>query len=215
MSDIQCGVDEAGRGPVIGPMVIAGVSAPLSALLEIGVRDSKKLTPARRRAMRAQIESVAEKIVVKVLQPWEIDGMRERMTMNEIEVVVFAEVVDELGCEEVYVDSADTVEERFGREIEALLSRKVRVVAEHRADERYPAVSAASIIAKLVRDELIEGIKREIGDFGSGYPADPRTVEFLRRYCREHGELPRYVRRSWETAKRILGTQGQRSLDEF
>ena len=212
---IVCGVDEAGRGPVIGPMVIAGVSAPLNALEKIGVKDSKKLSPTRREKLAEEIKKVARKIVIRVVEPEKIDSLRRVMTLNEIEVLFFAEIIEELDCEEVYVDAADVNESRFAENIKSHLERKVKIISRHKADEIYPAVSAASIIAKVERDRIIADIAKEIGDFGSGYPADPRTIQFLREYLHKNGTLPPYVRKSWKSVKKLLREMEQKNLDTF
>ncbi len=210
-----CGVDEAGRGPVIGPLVVAGVCADEDFLRSIGIRDSKKLSPKRREYLANIIKERADKVEILILEPEDIDAMRENMTLNEIEVVLFAKVIEKLGCDKVYVDAADVDEERFAQEIKSRLSRDVEIVSKHKADDIYPIVSAASIIAKVERDSLIAEIAEEIGDFGSGYPADPRTVEFLEKYYSEHGELPPHTRHSWKSAKRLVKKKQQRTLDTF
>ncbi len=212
---MSCGVDEAGRGPAIGPMVVAGVCADRDRLIEIGVKDSKKLSAGRRERLEREIRKVATKIVIRVVEPEEIDMMRENITINEIEVRIFADVINELNCEEVYVDAADVDEERFSLEISKYLKKEVRIISRHKADEIYPEVSAASIIAKVERDRIIQKISQEIGDFGSGYPSDPRTAEFLREYYKKHGKFPPYTRLSWKNVKKIVEESRQKSIDDF
>ncbi len=212
---MACGVDEAGRGPVIGPMVVAGVCASREVLENLGVRDSKKLSPKRREFLAGEIKKIADSIAIRVVEPEEIDEMRERMTINEMEVRIFAEIISKLGGEVIYLDAADVNEERFADKIIANLSYSPRIISKHKADDIYPEVSAASIIAKVERDKIIRRIAEEIGDFGSGYPADERTKEFLKSYYEKHGELPPHVRRSWKSAKRLLRSEKQRSLDSF
>ena len=212
---MNCGVDEAGRGPGIGPMVVAGVCAEREKLVGLGVKDSKKLSPKRREYLAGEIRKIAEKIVVRVIEPEEIDKMREEMTINELEVRIFAEVIDKLQGSEIYVDAADVNEERFAEEISSILSYAPKIISKHKADDLFPEVSAASIIAKVERDKIIEMIAEEIGEFGSGYPADERTKEFLKKYYEEHGELPPHVRRSWKSAKKIIAESSQKNLDMF
>ena len=210
-----CGIDEAGRGPVIGPMVVAAVCADDEKLKDLNVRDSKKLSPKRREYLAERIKEMAEQIVVRVVDPEEIDTMREKMTMNELEVEIFAEIISELKGDIVYVDAADVDEERFAQEIRKRVCREVKIISKHKADSIYPIVSAASIIAKVERDRIIEEIAKEIGDFGSGYPADERTKKFLEEYYREHGELPPHTRRSWKSSKRLIKKSEQRHLGDF
>ncbi len=212
---MSCGIDEAGRGPVIGPMVIAGICASRRILLELGVKDSKRLSSKRREHLAEEIRKVADKIVVRVVEPEEIDGMRMSMTMNKMEALLFAQVIEELQCGEIYVDAADVDEERFSSEIGKHLKRDVKIISKHRADSIYPEVSAASIIAKVERDRRIKKIAKKIGDFGSGYPSDPRTIEFLVNYYRKNGKLPPYVRRSWATVRKIIAKTTQNSLDSY
>ncbi|CAD5244340.1 ribonuclease HII [Thermococcus camini] len=224
------GIDEAGRGPVIGPMVIAAVVVDernVPKLEELGVKDSKKLTPRRREKLFDEIISLLDDYVVLELWPEEIDS-REG-TLNEFEVENFVKALNSLKVKPdvIYIDAADVKEARFGEDIRKRLNFEAGIVAEHKADDKFVPVSAASIIAKVTRDRAIEKLKGEYGEIGSGYPSDPRTRAFLENYYREHGEFPPIVRRSWKTLKKIeekLGTEvearkpkkkGQVSLDEF
>ncbi len=212
---MSCGVDEAGRGPAIGPLVIAGVCADRDRLVEIGVKDSKRLSRKRRERLEKEIREIASRIVVKVIEPEEIDKLREKLTLNEIEVHGFAEVIEKLECAEVYVDAADVDAQRFAEDIKKLLSRDVKIISAHKADAIYPEVSAASIIAKVERDRRIDELVKEIGDFGSGYPADPRTSRFLEEYYREHGSFPPHTRHSWKNVKKIKERAQQKNLEDF
>lgn len=215
---VLCGADEAGRGPVIGPMVVAAVKVESDDFLrKIGVRDSKKCTPQRRERLAELIKENCD-YQISIISPEEIDWMREEMTLNEIEVDAFAEVLNRLGTAycELYLDAADVNEERFGEEIGKRLERRpAKIVAKHGGDDLFPVVSAASIIAKVTRDAEIERIKEELGDIGSGYPADPVTQKFLRKWVNEHGDLPPHTRRSWKSAKKALEMGKIKRLDEF
>ncbi|AFK23111.1 ribonuclease HII [Pyrococcus sp. ST04] len=200
------GIDEAGRGPAIGPLVIVAVvvdESKLSSLKNIGVKDSKQLTPEQRRRMFSEIVSLLEDYVVIKVPPSEIDNRSG--TMNELEVEKFAEALNSLKVkpEVIYADAADVKAERFAREIGARLSYNASIIAEHKADAKYEVVSAASILAKVIRDEEIEKLKEEYGDFGSGYPSDPRTKKWLEEWFKKHKSFPPIVRRSWETVKKI------------
>jgi len=198
-----CGVDEAGRGPVIGPLVVAAVvTDDLASIEELGVKDSKVLSPIRRESLSIRIKERAE-VFVKVVPAWEIDRIRESQTMNEMECGVFAELIDSSSADVAYVDAVDVDADRFARDISDLLDRKIKIVSEHKADARYPIVSAASIVAKVRRDLEIENIKIELGyDIGSGYPSDPKTVRALKRMV-DQNKISKYVRRSWDTFKRL------------
>ncbi len=211
-----CGVDEAGRGPVMGPMVVAGVTLDdEDQLVDMGVRDSKQLTPARREELAVQIRSIAD--VESVLVPAEeIDNLREEMTMNELEVYLFTSVVDKLRPSVAYVDAADVDAGRFGNDIKRGLGFDIEIISKHKADDLYPIVGAASIIAKTIRDDEIKKIGAEIGQqIGSGYPSDPITVEFLQKWIREKHDSPPHTRRSWETIKRMMRLNSVKKLDEF
>lgn len=210
-----CGVDEAGRGPVIGPLVVAGVCGEESKITSLRVKDSKKLSPKRRERLAEEIKKVAAKIVVIKIEPEEIDALREKMTLNDIEVELFARVISQLEGDRVYVDAADVNEDRFAEEIKKKLGRNVEIISEHKADSKYPIVSAASIIAKVERDRIIEDLKEELGEFGSGYPADERTKKFLEKYVKEHNELPPHTRHSWKSAKRAMKKKEQKKLGDF
>lgn len=211
-----CGVDEAGRGPVIGPLVVCGVAVESDAELRaIGVRDSKKLSASRRAEMEPRIRSIARVEVVEV-QAEEIDVLRESMTMNELEARVFATIIERLSPETAYVDAADADEAELGRMVQAQLRCGALMHSRHRADETFPVVSAASVVAKVARDARVREIEAEIGrPIGSGYTSDPKTVSFLRGWIGEKGSLPPHTRRSWATSQNLMMLNGLRRLDSF
>lgn len=213
-----CGIDEAGRGPVIGPMVVAGVAVrDDDELVEMEVKDSKKLSVDKREELEEKIKDVST-YAYRVIPAEEIDVLRDDITLNQIEVGLFSSIIDEI-CDPttvVYVDSACTDEEAFSQMIQTELSDEMDIVSRHGADDIYPVVSAASILAKVKRDQEVERIAEELEqDIGSGYPSDVRTRSFLKRWVDEHGELPPYTRKSWETAREILNLARTKRLDEF
>ncbi|MGC8817082.1 MAG: ribonuclease HII [Candidatus Hadarchaeum sp.] len=202
------GADEAGRGPVLGNMVLCGAlfdPRTLEELRSIGVRDSKQLSPRRREELARVIAAKARGLVIVELTPAEIDDCRlvKKVNLNELEARTFAGMIDRLRPEVVYLDSPDPNPKLFEQRVRKYLSTSPRIVVENFADCKYPAVAAASIVAKVRRDQCIAELRRRYGDLGSGYPADPVTISFLRNWVREHGRLPDFVRRSWETARRI------------
>lgn len=215
------GIDEAGRGPMIGPMVICGVlieSEKLPELEQIGAKDSKTLSHARRLKLKEKIEQVAAKIVIRSVSAAEIDRLRKRTTLNEIEVTEFVSIAKTLKPQKIYLDAADVIAERFGEKIgnlSGLASKGAVIVSEHKADSKYPIVSAASIIAKVERDRVISEYHKKYGDFGSGYPSDPKTVEFVKNLVRNNKELPPIIRKSWASVKKILDDESaeQSTLD--
>jgi len=212
-----CGVDEAGRGPVIGPLVICGIRVDKDDLLrQLGVRDSKKLSRNQRESLSEKIEKVAEEIQIVEIAAEEIDAIREEMTLNQLEVKVFASVINRLKPSIAYVDSADVNEERFGKDILQEIELPVDVISRHRADETYPVVSAASILAKIRRDQVVRSIGQEIGEpIGSGYPSDPITIRFLESWIERYDRLPPHTRKSWDTCSRLLRMKSLRRIDEF
>jgi ribonuclease HII len=204
---LVAGIDEAGRGAALGPMVVAIFAIDEDRIWElrrIGVRDSKALSRSARERIFEQLMNLDAKRSYRKVEPSEIDAaVRSRggRGLNALEVKVFRELIEEVRPQLVYIDSpyrnAKMVYELIGE------VKGVRVVCEVRADAKYEVVSAASIVAKVIRDRSVS----EIGA-GSGYPSDPRT----RRYLREvaiRGEVPPYVRRSWRSFRNAL------TLDDF
>jgi ribonuclease HII len=207
---LVAGVDDAGRGSVIGPLVIAGIlidEKELSKLVQLGVKDSKLLPPSRRESLAIEIKRIAQKHAVVKLSPAEIDKVVEKgrklHKLNRLEAQAMAKVIEILKPDIAYVDASDVLEERFKQQILEYLPFKVEIVSEHKADRKYPVVSAASIIAKVERDKAIAELKAKYGDFGCGYPTDPKTLEFLRRCLEDFKEYPEFVRKSWKPAKKI------------
>ena len=208
-----CGVDEAGRGPVIGPLVVAGVmtdEAGVKRLIKLGVKDSKKHSPTQREELYNIIISFTKHHSIHI-SPEELDSLMISKSLNKIEAKVFAGVIDILSPALAYVDSADVSTEKFREMILLGLNSSIEIVAEHKADERYPVVSAASIIAKVERDRVIKELHKTHGNFGSGYPSDPKTIKFLKN-CVSGGEgFPDCVRKRWKTAIRASNLK----LEEF
>jgi len=215
LKTLIAGVDEAGRGCVIGPLVVAGVMVEaevLPILTELGVKDSKLLTPQKRELLYPAILQLTEKVHTIKVPPCEIDKVvgtvRQLHKLNRLEAQTMAQVIEALKPDEAYVDAADTVEHRFGHHIQECLKIKTRIVSRHKADRIYPVVSAASIIAKVERDREITKLKVDYGDFGSGYLTDEKTVAFLRQLIERSDEYPSFVRKSWKPAKRVKSEKG-------
>jgi len=207
------GVDDAGRGPIIGPLVIAGVLVDergTEKLRELGVKDSKLLSPSRREQLADEIRKLVVKCQVVSLSPSEIDRVvqtgRRLRRLNRLEAQAMAKVIEVLRPDVAYVDASDILTDRFKDHILENLSFKVKVISEHKADAKYPVVSAASIIAKVERDHAIENLRekfRDIGDLGSGYASDSRTTKFLENWLARFGSYPEFVRKSWKPAKKL------------
>jgi ribonuclease HII len=197
--------------------VIAGVlmkKEDIQKLVEIKVRDSKLLSPQRRETLEVEIKKVAEKYAVIRLSPQEIDQVvltgKKFHRLNRLEAQTMAKIIEVLKPDIAYVDASDVLEERFKEHILECLPFKVEIVSEHKADRNYPIVSAASIIAKVERDKAIAELKSIYGDFGCGYPTDPKTIEFLKQCLEKSEEYPDFVRKSWKPAKRTKKEKNSR-----
>ena len=212
------GVDEAGKGPVLGPMVAACVAAPPDAL-PTGIDDSKRLTPDRRADLAAQLR--AGPTVRTGVAHVTTDRIDDPGTdMNSLTVAAHAAAVRDATVPEGstgLADAADVDPDRFARRVGEALDGGVTVRAEHRADESAPLVGAASVVAKVERDRAVARIAAEYPDYevGSGYPSDPTTRAFLREYVRDHGVLPACARSSWKTSDDVLAAAEQSALDSF
>jgi ribonuclease HII len=214
-----CGVDDAGRGPVIGPLVVAGITIEeekLDQLRSLGVKDSKKLSPEARLKLSIKIPEIVDEYHIVELEAAHLDMVVNHspkfQRLNLLEARAMAEVIEKLKPHLVYVDASDTRPERFKNNILENLSFKPKVVSEHHADEKYPSVSAASILAKVRRDSRIEELRKEYGEIGSGYAHDPITVRFLSEYYLMNQDFPPIVRRSWKTLRNIVREISQSKL---
>ena len=211
------GVDEAGRGSIIGPLVVAGVGIKESKLAELrkmGVRDSKTLTPRARARLFGQIIRIVDSICVRKVAPEEVDGSVMLHGLNRLEASVMAGVIDSIGADEIYVDCCDVNPARFGESIDQRLSCRPRKIHSlHHADSLNVVVSAASIIAKITRDQEIQEIRNKYGpEIGSGYPSDATTMDFIRKWVADNGEAPDFARKSWRPLRQMLEQTAQCSL---
>ncbi|MCH8328984.1 MAG: ribonuclease HII, partial [Nanoarchaeota archaeon] len=197
-----CGIDEAGRGPIIGPLVMCGLlvkEEDEKELVKLEVKDSKLLTKAKREFLFDKIKDISYKAEIIVVYPDEIDyavNNHDGLNLNKLEARKSAEIINLLKPDKAIIDAPSN---NIGSYKEYLMgyvkNKKIKLILEHKADLNYPVVSAASILAKVTRDAEIEKIKKKIKiDFGSGYMADPKTVDFLEKYYEKHSEL---FRKSW------------------
>jgi ribonuclease HII len=196
------GIDEAGRGSVLGPLVVCGVAVEedrLKYLERLKLKDSKKISPKRRVVLSRKIKKIAECHPVHISAA-DIDLLRSKdVNLNEIEKIAMRKIIGDSKPDVSFIDCIDVKPERFTEEIEKFQDN-LRVIAEHRADDKYVIVSAASIVAKVERDMEIHKIRKEYTDIGSGYPSDPKTISFLKNT--PYNDLPDFVRRSWSTVER-------------
>jgi ribonuclease HII len=210
------GVDEAGRGPAIGPLVVGGVlfdEETAEALPSMGVKDSKKLSPKRRESLEVEIMDLADSWAFFDLQPRTIDKVVNRgvvyRKLNYLEAMAMAKVIRDLAPHRAIVDPADTVIDRFVGDIKRVIPPWIEVYGESHADDIYPVVSAASILAKVRRDRFVAELREEHGDFGSGYSSDRKTVSFLESWFEDRDDCPPFMRCSWATIKRIKAAQAR------
>jgi len=200
-----CGVDEAGRGSLVGPLVIAGVSinrTKIRKLKSMGVRDSKKLTPSQREKLYKKIIKFADNYYVAKINPSTIDRSVHKHDLNNLEAKYMAKVISKLHPNISYVDSCDVNPSRFGKKI-SKLAKNNNVKSYHHADSRFVIVSAASIIAKVNRDRAIQNLRKK-HNIGSGYPSDPKTKRFVKNYYHNMNKIPNFVRSSWKPVRIML-----------
>jgi len=214
------GIDDAGRGPVIGPMILAGVlikKEDLPKLKALKVKDSKQLTQPQREKLAIQIEKISEFEIIKTY-PEEIDSaVQGGLNLNRLEAVKMANIVNSLAGKkeaEIIIDCPSVNilawKNYLLTHIDSVQNK--HFIVEHKADERYAVCSAASILAKVAREKEIALIKKRLGiEFGSGYPADPITIEFLRKSGKKY-EKQGIIRKSWQTWQAIKKKSSQRNL---
>ncbi len=254
LDKIVLGLDEAGRGPVLGPMVMALVKSSakdLDRFNDLGVKDSKRLSKNRREKLYNYIMENYE-VKTLILEAKTIDDMMKKISLNKIELMGFSRLINNIlkkeyggfrhlhsrnmtygaksrGSDtfnninddktgsfndslsdkliEIYIDACSSNERAFSNQIKSKLviyNKNIKIIAEHKADDKYKIVSAASIVAKVIRDKIIDNYKKIYGDIGSGYPSDKITVNYLENYVKKHGVLPEIARKSWKTSKNIL-----------
>lgn len=212
------GVDEAGRGPVVGPLVAAGVlidEKDLAKLREIGVKDSKLLSPKQREMLFDKIISIAKNYKIVIVDPEEIDEAVESETsnLNQLETEKFAIIINYLKPDRVVIDCPSTNLEAYKEHIRVYIKEKMSIICEHKADLNHEVVGAASILAKVTRDREIEKIKERIGiNFGSGYPSDETTKEFLKKNWNKYPDI---LRHSWASYKNVTVEKKQTKLEDF
>jgi len=195
------GLDEAGRGPVIGPLVVGGAlieADRVDALVALGVTDSKVLSRARREALHAEIATICTTRTL-ALEPAQLEE-----NLTQVELGALAALIDALAPDLVQLDAPvpPAAIPHFVARLQSMLAREVEVVAENKAEVKYPAVAAASVVAKVARDRAMLALHARYGDLGWGYPAEPKTQAFLAR-CAAAGAFPDCVRARWATVQRL------------
>jgi len=217
MVEYLIGIDDAGRGPVIGPMVLAGIIIEKdkeAEVKELGAKDSKLLAPAKRRHLGRQIKAMY-RYHVEQSSPKEIDDCDN---LNNLEAVKAAMIINKLaegimGEIEAILDCPSVNTAEWAAYVKKLvINQKIKIRAEHKADFNYPVVSAASIIAKETREEEISDLRKKLdAKFGSGYPSDPQTIEFI-KINYKNPKFESIIRHSWDTVKKLHEKANQRKL---
>jgi ribonuclease HII len=213
------GIDEAGKGPVIGPLVIAGCLIEDKYgqnLSEMGIKDSKELSPKKREELYVRIKDISSDFLCLIVTPQQLNSEMDILNLNQIELARAAKIINAFSKKnpKVVIDAFEANTDRFTRKVRVLLENKgLEIISENKADKNHPVVGAASILAKVTRDREIEKLHKIYGCFGSGYPADPKTKEFLKML--DEKEFPKIVRMKWSTAQKIIESRKQKGLTHF
>jgi ribonuclease HII len=216
------GIDDAGRGPVIGPMVLAGclIDDKIEKdLKKLGVKDSKQLTQKRREFLAEKIKEVAETFETVLAHPEEIDGKNKMGTnLNALEAIKMAEIINKInkGYKEikVIIDCPSVSIEKWKDFLKTKIDNlsNLDIVCEHKADVNHISVSAASILAKCTREIEMKKLKEQFGDeIGSGYCSDPSTMRFLEKHNQTYGDKGIF-RKSWSTWQDVCSSAQQKKL---
>jgi ribonuclease HII len=210
------GIDEAGRGSVIGPLVIAGISFDPTGIDSIrgnGITDSKKLTTLKRETLYTKILQSAASIFVCRISPVTIDSYVNRKKLNVLESRYMTIIADNIRADKIIIDSCDVKPDRFKQSIlKNLTNKSVKIYCFHKADTDNLIVSAASIMAKVTRDREIKKIEKILcKKIGSGYPSDPSTKLFLRNHLFDN-DNKNYIRFSWSPVKKLIDEGAQAKL---
>ena len=241
-TDLVLGIDEAGRGPVIGPMIIVGFGIrynKYNLLEEIKPKDSKQLSRRTREIMFDRLIDLADKLEIKIIKPIEIDNALKTINLNYLELLNFSHIINKIKPNIVYIDAVGNIESSLDfikANLDVSFKDKIEIVMSEKADSRYLVVSAASIIAKVIRDREVDKIKEwlinyrkrnkdklidiDVLNIGSGYSSDPKTIKFIKELVNSknrsliNNEID-FIRREWETFKRIRSESKNNSLLKF
>lgn len=222
MKTLILGIDEAGRGPVIGPMVLAGcliTEEAQSELKKLGVKDSKELTQRRREHLSEKIKEIAETFEIVLSYPEEIDAsLKEGINLNLLEAAKIAEIINKInkgyGKIRVIIDCPSVTIEKWKNHLKTKIKtlHNLEIICEHKADKNHIAVSAASILAKTIREREMDKLREIHGvQIGSGYTSDPSTIRFLEINA-DNSESSSIFRKTWDTWKKASDKLVQRKL---
>lgn len=225
MTNWILGIDDAGRGPVIGPMVLAGCLIDQKIEKEfkkIGVNDSKLLTQKKREFLEKKIKDKVESFEVGIIYPDDIDGQNgSGIKLNEVEALKCAEIINKLNKGfnkiKVIVDCPSTNITAWTNYLKMHIENlsNLEISCEHKADKNHVSVSAASILAKCVREREMKKLKEIYGEeIGSGYCSDPLTKKFLEKNAIKHKDSGIF-RKTWITWKNAFDKLSQSKLNFF
>ena len=218
------GIDDAGRGPLMGPMILAGVLLTKEQELQLKkhkIRDSKTLYHSKRIKLSKIINQSTLKQKIVLASPTEIDSSIKKGTnLNTLEAIKTAEIINSLNNKKekikVIVDCPSVNIAAWKKTLMNFIDvpGNLTLYCEHKADANHLSVSAASILAKVEREKEVESLKRKYGDFGSGYPSDPKTISFLKEKGKELSNEGIF-RKSWQTWKKLFPDKEQATLSNF
>lgn len=213
------GLDEAGRGPILGPMVMAAAAIDdkdLPKLEALPIKDSKLLTPKKREELYEEIIKILKKYKILIIYPSEIDEAIDgdnELNLNWLEAEKTAEIINELKPKDAFIDCPSPNIKAYTAYLSNIINTKTNLVCKHKAETLFKLVAAASILAKVTRDREIANIQKTIPEkIGSGYLTDKITQEFLQKHYEAYDDI---IRKSWITYKRLLEKKHQKDLGEF
>jgi len=209
------GIDEAGRGPVLGPMILAGIMIEEGKEEMLGeVKDSKFLYHSKRIKLAKHLKENFKYKIIKV-EPKEIDDAlnSKDLNLNWLEAHKQAEIINSLKPNVAIVDAPSINAFKFKQYLKNLLQDKnIKLIVEHKADANYPICSAASIIAKVKREDEMKKIRKKYGNCGPGYPSNQTTQDFVRKHGKKYPEI---MRKTWATYKRYHKEKEQKGLQDY
>lgn len=219
---LTLGMDEAGRGPVIGPMVLAGClidEKVAKQFKELGVKDSKLLSQKKREELLEKIKEKSETFEVMIISPDEIDGnSKNKINLNELEAIAYANIINKINKGykkiKVVIDCPSVNIQKWSDFLKIKIEnpQNLEIICEHKADKNHVSVSAASVLAKCIREKEMDRLKEKFGkNIGSGYCSDPATKDFLKKYASEHKDKGIF-RKTWITWKIAYESFTQKTL---
>lgn len=228
MPELVLGIDDAGRGPVIGPMILAGVlldKKDEDELKKLGVKDSKQVLHPKRIILAEKIKKTAIDFCIIEKHPYEIDNhLKEGVNLNKIEALMAAEIINKINTKSrqkekitVFIDcpSPNLIKWKFILFNYLQNTENLNLKVEHKADVNHVSCSAASILAKVRREDSIAELKKKLGvDFGSGYCSDPATKKFLNDYYKQH-KKDGIFRESWSTIAVEKAKKQQKNIFDY